>query len=677
MNGRHGIPGSTVAKRPFRAHVAALLADPAECLVIDGSDLLALADPRFVNAVAGTVIGAAARQGDLIEALAGIATGHPLPAAGRFLFGRVRDQVALRRVAKLVLNLTVSRAALGLDERERSLLRGMAELYACGRIQWDVWRGFFTKLTWAEGKAQITPPDGNARDLGDAVRLLHEVSRAAFAPHAQFIQLTGMALARHADAATELGQMIDSLIHSGARWLAPDGVAASPTYTVARPPAALQLGAFQGTGQRLYFDGSESLVTIAGPGRGKTAGQVVPNLLTYRGSCFVLDVKDELWQQTAGQRARFGPVYRFAPTDPDGRSHRYNPFDAIPRDVIAANREAEIIASMIIPASAEEEARDPFWSTRARTYLWAFAVLVALRSRPQARNLASLTRLFTLPTHFTDQVEFLASPTRKVLDALRALADQVAMPALRNAADAFADSIANEKMLQSILDTGRSRLDPITRSPLALAAMSGSDWTPLDLRRRPGTTVYFCIKPADMRAYAPLIRLVFQQHVAQLTHNFAANKSDLPITFFIDEMPQLGYMPNLADIIELGRGAGVRLWMFMQFIGQLRDLYKAKADGLIHACQVRCFMSPDREASEAIEPILGKVENIFTGEKRPLATAHELAGRAFANDVVMLASGEDPARLAKTPYYKDPALEAASRIPPPDVITAPPARRRA
>ena len=160
---------------------------------------------------------------------------------------------------------------------------------------------------------------------------------------------------------------------------------------------------------------------------------------------------------------------------------------------------------------------------------------------------------------------------------------------------------------------------------------------------------------------------MFQQHVSQLTRNFTARKGEPPVTFFLDEMPQLGHMPNLSDIIDVGRGAGVRLWMFMQYMAQMRDAYGQKALGLIEACRVRSYMNPDTEAARAIEPLLGEVRNIFSGERKPLAYSHELAGREYRDDIIVVARGEHPARLAKLTYHVDPVLNARTKVPPPHV----------
>lgn len=71
-------------------------------------------------------------------------------------------------------------------------------------------------------------------------------------------------------------------------------------------------------------------LVVAPTGRGKGVGFVIPNLLTYRGSAVVLDVKGENFRETALHRQTMGDrVFRFAPTDWDKPTHRYNPLQRI------------------------------------------------------------------------------------------------------------------------------------------------------------------------------------------------------------------------------------------------------------------------------------------------------------------------------------------------------------
>jgi hypothetical protein len=68
-------------------------------------------------------------------------------------------------------------------------------------------------------------------------------------------------------------------------------------------PVGFALGRLRGAGP-LYRLGH--ILTVAPTGAGKGVGAVIPNLLTYQGSAFVLDIKGENFRVTARARAEMG-----------------------------------------------------------------------------------------------------------------------------------------------------------------------------------------------------------------------------------------------------------------------------------------------------------------------------------------------------------------------------------
>src|SRR5436305_2415530 len=64
-------------------------------------------------------------------------------------------------------------------------------------------------------------------------------------------------------------------------------------------------------------------ILIEAPTGGGKGLLAVCQLLTWGSSAIVFDIKGDLYTQTAGYRATFGPVFRF---DTRGVGHRYDPF---------------------------------------------------------------------------------------------------------------------------------------------------------------------------------------------------------------------------------------------------------------------------------------------------------------------------------------------------------------
>lgn len=561
------------------------------------------------------------------------------------------DYKARRKNLQAALNAFVIRRQVAqLSDRERALMSAFAAMYADGGLTLVQWHKFYALMAWASGRCDTLTPAAMSRNphVSEARKMLVTLLMGELPDHDSNLAAATNALASYRAKSAAMAERISAALSRGARWFQPGDLASSRSYAVEPSAPSLLLGYGQGS-QPLYFNGNESLITFGAPGTGKTQGQVIPNLLRYPGSAFVLDVKGELWEKTAEHRRRsFGPVYRFAPTLAEG-SANYNPFDCIGIDPAEAANDAQVFVSELIPDNPST--RDPYWERKARDILWAFVTLVAISAPPEKRNLAEVSRYLSMQVNFdTDAARYKASTTKVVVQSLKVLARATGLQDLESAATTIESGISSTR-LESVFDTARSFLNTITRSATASKVMSSSDWHPLELRRTPGTTIYLTLKPGELRGFAPLVRVIFQQHVTALTKDFTRRPGEPPVTFFLDEMPQLGAMAGLSDIIDVGRGAGIRLWMFAQYLGQIRALYHQRADGLINACAVRCFMQPDLDAAQFIAPQLGHTSNVITGASQELAPVHDLMGRAFADSIVTLARGEHPANLSKQMAY--------------------------
>ena len=558
---------------------------------------------------------------------------------------------------------SLSRPAIALSDQEKGLVRGMAALLADRVIIQQTYDAFISELVWGGGQATFTASRSvlTHRQEPIARGLLLQVLKQLMQPYQQFLAVTANRLATERHNGRPSGAAISRFLNQGNAWLELDPSTPSDTFSLNQTPRSLVIG-FNEAGNPVHFDGNESLITIAGPGTGKSQAQVIRNLLRYPGSCFVLDVKGELWDATAAFRQRhIGPVLRFAPTDPSGNTNAYNPFDFVSRDPQQAAVDCEVISSQIIPQNSG--AKDPFWDNRARDFLWVFSLATALSAEPHRRNLAMVMEMLALPVTFDTDEAYQASPTPAVVARLKELAKRFDIPALAESAVAI-ESSQNDRM-DGVFDAARRYLSIFSRSSRLRQAMSRSDWSPLDLRARPGTTVYLCLSGDDIDTYTPIVRLIVQQHANLLLRPSPQATTQPPITFFLDEFPQLDRMESIQRLLDVGRGAGLRLWLFAQYMGQLRETYDKRADGLISACRVRCFMQPDNEAAKYLGPQLGTVEHLFSGKTKPLAEPYELMGAAFRDKVIVTARGHDPLLLNKRYAFQDLAGQMTGA--PPDV----------
>jgi len=90
----------------------------------------------------------------------------------------------------------------------------------------------------------------------------------------------------------------------------------------------------------------------------------MPNLLSWQQSCVVNDTKYELFEQTSRYRAdNFdNEVYLWAPTRPDGKTHRYNPLKFISKDPLKRIGEIQMMGHVLVPNGQGE----PIWYQASR-----------------------------------------------------------------------------------------------------------------------------------------------------------------------------------------------------------------------------------------------------------------------------------------------------------------------
>jgi type IV secretion system protein VirD4 len=404
----------------------------------------------------------------------------------------------------------------------------------------------------------------------------------------------------------------------------------------------LTLGRFARTGDEYEYEGDESLITVARPGRGKSQALVVRNLLRHRGPAVVLDVKPELYKLTAGWRSKGGrPVVYFRPTDVV-RSAHFNPFDLIPTNKFEAPRIIkQLVRLLMVPK--DQKSADSFWESRAAQYVAAAMTDIALNAKPERRNMTSV-------------VEWLSPGSDEALKEQAERLQDSGVLSLRVIGGELARS-SKGGTRDSLLATAQQHIQ-IWGEPEVEGLTGKTTWSFADIRERNGT-VYLCVTPEELKEYASLIRIILGRALQEFREG-----SGPQVTFFVDEFPQLGYMPELMRMLELGRGAGCRLWLFTQTVGQIEEQYGSHLRGAIFdMCAIQSFIEPTNDLARHIEKLLPAETNIYTGEKKPLATAHDLAGPAYQGKVIVIEGGLKPAVLDRVFAFDDHEIVGRMNLP--------------
>ncbi len=392
--------------------------------------------------------------------------------------------------------------------------------------------------------------------------------------------------------------------------------------------------------KRLWrYEGEGSLITIAAPGKGKSQCHVIPNLLTWKGAAVVLDIKGELYEATSAWRAaNVGPVHRFSPLDT--KTERYNPLLQIDSDPDLLWEDCRFVADMlVVPSGTGGNAK--FFDDSARDFVTAALCYVTLAYPKAERTMAKVLDI-------ASGLEW-----GRFVGRLQATVD------IQSAARAGAKygGDMDPKLRENILQTANTALSAWEGARITRAT-AASDWSPKELAGQGRPTVYICIDPNQIDSYLSLLRVVIAQHIRALTAGTPVRGAP-PVLFFLDELPRLKRMAPVEEGLEVGRQYGVRLWMFAQSVGQLTNAYP-NGLGMIGSCAARFYMNPELSDGTAkkLAEDLGMRESLIDGTQQPVARPEVLAGPEWADKILVMASGANPARLDKHFAHSDPAMKA-------------------
>lgn len=421
-------------------------------------------------------------------------------------------------------------------------------------------------------------------------------------------------------------------------------------------------------GKLLHYSGQQFALLAAPTRSGKGVGIVIPNLLSYKSSVVVLDIKQENFNLTSGYRKEVlgQEVYLFNPFAEDGRTHRWNPFTYVSSDPDQRVSDLMSIAAMLYP---DGDSRDKFWVAQARNAFLAFSLYLFDKHayRKKASNNGILLSN-SQPPCTLGKIYRLSSGNGTELKAYFTSLSQ--KPFLSEAAKtAFSGLISQEKeTFGSIMGTFKEPLNPWI-NPVIDAATSADDFLLTDVRKKK-MTVYIGILPNKLAESRVIVNLFFSQLINQNTKELPQDNPDLQhqCLLLMDEFTSIGKVEIIAHSVSYMAGYNIRLFPIIQSVAQLDAVYgKEYARTIItnHALQIIYTPREQQDANEYSE-MLGyttvKRKNVSRGrersvseseERRALMLPQELKGMSQESEIIIYEGMAHPAKVNKIRYYQD------------------------
>ena len=417
-------------------------------------------------------------------------------------------------------------------------------------------------------------------------------------------------------------------------------------------------------GRYLTYDGPEHQLVSGASRSGKGVGHVIPTLLNWNGSVLAYDVKNELWDVTAGLRSKRGYCAFFNPTRPD--SARFNPLFEI-RKGDNEVRDAQNVVEMLVNPTGGKMSMD-IWDQQAGQFLVALILHVLYTEPEQFKNLATV-RARLLDFKRTAQA-MVSTPHR--------FNPQTGAPEVHPEVALVANELRRQpaKFQSSVTGTAASYLtlwgDSVIARNTATSDFRLSDLVCAD---RP-MTLYLQPPPSDSPRLRPLVRLMINQACRALMEYLDRDNSGRPknhrLLLSLDEFPTLGRLDFFTMNLRQMAGYGIKAHLIVQSFNDIIEQYGTNNTILDNCHILSTFAAADTVTCQRISQMVGTVteyresysepgRNIgartisHSEHVRPLLSPGDIR-ELPVDDQLLFVTGYKPMRVKKVRYFNDPTF---------------------
>jgi len=372
---------------------------------------------------------------------------------------------------------------------------------------------------------------------------------------------------------------------------------------------------------------NKNVLIIGGSGAGKTRFWLLPNLLQMHSSYVLSDPKGEILRNCGTALLKNHYRVRIFNTIEFSKSQHYNPFVYIhsEKDIL------KLVNALIANTKGDGKTGDEFW-LKAETLLYTALIgYIHYEAPEEEQNFLTFLEMLNAMDVREDDEDY-ENPVDLMFKALEEKKpDHFAVRQYRKF------RVAAGKTLKSIIVSCGARLAPFDIQELR--DVMAYDELSLDTVGDKKTALFLIMSDTDP-TFNFLIAMIYTQ-----LFNLLCEKADhvyggrLPVHVrcLIDEMANIGQIPNLEKLIATIRSREISACLVLQAQSQLKALYKDNADTIIGNCDSKIFLGGTepttlKEWSEA----LGKetIDLYNTGENRGRERSHSLNFQKTAHDLM-------------------------------------------
>lgn len=331
-------------------------------------------------------------------------------------------------------------------------------------------------------------------------------------------------------------------------------------------------------GQDIGIETNRHLFTDGGSRGGKGAALLIPNAKRWTENLLCIDPKGEVaanaWQErlALGQQVAVLDPFDVA-TVPDALRATYNPLAEIKGDTVDGRDAIAAIGDGLI---VSHDPKHMEWTGTGRTILSGVIALVVASAPPEQRNFAEVRRLLMQDKEIKDEAGNVIGGLYRLAQMMTAREDYGGM--IRNAGSVIMTALEKGDGVPSqAFNMVKERTSWLDEDVIA-ESLSHSSFHLSDLKNGK-LSVFVVLPPKALAHYGGFLRLFVKSALLAMEQSIKPKdgKDEKPIDrkclFLLDEFYALGKLDEILTAAGLLPGYGVRLWPFVQNLGQLDLLY--------------------------------------------------------------------------------------------------------
>ena len=341
------------------------------------------------------------------------------------------------------------------------------------------------------------------------------------------------------------------------------------------------------------YQRNNNVFYLAGSGSGKTFSFVKPNLMQCFGSYIVTDPKGQLIHEMGNMFKKEGYKIKLLDVWSLTNSNTFNPFKYIPVDDTDTETTIDELIDILVEATnkgQKSSTEAPIWGNAEAQLLRALIGYLHYSHKP-GQPYPTFSDIGLLIENVNDKaddpdtpgkIDILMSDLEKDLDSAGK-----SNYAVRNWA-AFNNNYQGETRI-NVTSNPTSRFSIFYNE--AVQKLTETDDMDIESWGTEKTVVFLTI-PALSTTYNFLATMLIKLALTTLTKQATfehRGKLPIPVNFCLDEVTNLGKIPNLASALATIRSFNISAFLIVQVLKALEAVYKDETAGIIGNCDSFVF----------------------------------------------------------------------------------------